>query len=415
MNLKRFNDYISEKDQHRQRSERDEVLDKEIEDVHSDEQEIPNEEEINNSDISVEDLAKLAEVNEGAVKEIHTQLEEILGNLVSKYNDIWREKDIKKAIEEIMEVFSSNESLTEKEDVDEDIIDKAEEEMHEETEEDLKDETKKIFNATSKVENELEENTNTNESKVASNESPLGYYTIANALDPEDFFEKLNERGISYKHDPYPNFIEVFVKDMDEAKYVREKALDMYIFEADDIDDRDLPYIEKDGPNDMMEIKMVEGSENLNENTNGKESIELVGAKKFPSDLDGVDRTEMEKIGKDIDLEKALHSPFVIYFDKYGNPYKDEDIKNNLVDYLINGKKIKHNEDGFYLEDNIDTDLKQESDDFIINPNGADFKLMKDYLGENTTYTKLRPFLKETFPGWEKHTESILETWGLIK
>lgn len=216
MNLKRFNDYISEKDQHRQRSERDEVLDKEIEDVHSDEQEIPNEEEINNSDISVEDIAKLAEVNEGAVKETHTQLEEILGNLVSKYNDIWREKDIKEAIEEIMEVFSSNESLTEKEDVDEDIIDKAEEEMHEETEEDLEDETKKVFNTTSKVENELEEN-------------------------------------------------------------------------------------------------------------------------------------------------------------------------------------------------------KDTEDNFIINPNGADFKLMKDYLGENTNYTELRSFLKETFPGWEKHTESILETWELIK
>lgn len=223
MNLKRFNDYISEKDQHRQRSEKDEVLDKEIEDVHSDEQEIPNEEEINNSDISVEDIAELAEVNEGAVKELSYEIQEILKKMMEEAVDSYLTgrntftiNDIsKKYTDKILELLSSNESLTEKEDVDEDIIDKAEEEMHEETEEDLKDETKKVFNTTSKIENELEE-------------------------------------------------------------------------------------------------------------------------------------------------------------------------------------------------------LDEDKEDFTINPNGADFKLMKNYLGENTNYNELRSFLKETFPGWEDYTEDILETWGLI-
>jgi hypothetical protein len=94
------------------------------------------------------------------------------------------------------------------------------------------------------------------ESKVASNDSPLGFYHTCNALSPEMFFEKLEEKGIEYKHDAYANFIEVFVDNLDQAKYAREMALDMDVFEADDIDEDDLQYIEEDGPGDMMEIKM---------------------------------------------------------------------------------------------------------------------------------------------------------------
>jgi len=95
-----------------------------------------------------------------------------------------------------------------------------------------------------------------NESKVATNESPLGYYLICNSLAPDRLFKLLEEKGIEYKHDTYVNFIEVFVKDIEEAQFVREKALDMDIFEADDIKEDDLPYIEEDGPGDIMEIKI---------------------------------------------------------------------------------------------------------------------------------------------------------------
>lgn len=94
-----------------------------------------------------------------------------------------------------------------------------------------------------------------NESKVASNESPIGFYTIANALSPDDFFNKLDELGIEHKHDGYSNLIEVFVKDINEGSIVRELALSD-IFEADDISDDDLPYMTPEEIGDAMEIKL---------------------------------------------------------------------------------------------------------------------------------------------------------------
>lgn len=94
-----------------------------------------------------------------------------------------------------------------------------------------------------------------NESKTASNDSPIGYYTIANALMPNKFFEKLDELNINYTHDKYANFIEIFVNNIDEATLVRNLAISD-IFEAKDIDDSMLPYIIDDGPGDIMEIKL---------------------------------------------------------------------------------------------------------------------------------------------------------------
>lgn len=62
-----------------------------------------------------------------------------------------------------------------------------------------------------------------NESKVASDESPLGFYTIANALSPDSFFDRLDELGIEHKHDGYSNLIEVFVNDGDDVeKQIKE-------------------------------------------------------------------------------------------------------------------------------------------------------------------------------------------------
>ena len=98
------------------------------------------------------------------------------------------------------------------------------------------------------------------ESKVATNDSPIGFYTIANALSPDEYFKLLEENGIDYKHDTYRNFIEVFVNDEQQAKYAREKALDMDILEADDIEEDDLPYMTPDEIGDVMEIKMKESA-----------------------------------------------------------------------------------------------------------------------------------------------------------
>lgn len=93
--------------------------------------------------------------------------------------------------------------------------------------------------------------------KVASDNSPIGFYTIANAVSPEDFFMSLNKMNIKYKHDEYANFIEVYVKDEIEAKIVRDIALSE-VFEADDITIEDIPYMsDPEEIGDAMEIKMT--------------------------------------------------------------------------------------------------------------------------------------------------------------
>jgi hypothetical protein len=95
-----------------------------------------------------------------------------------------------------------------------------------------------------------------NESKVATDVSPLGYYTIANALMPTQLFNELRKLNIEYRHDRYANFIELFVSDLDEASFVRSMILSD-IFEADDIEDADLPYMVTDRlPDDALEIKL---------------------------------------------------------------------------------------------------------------------------------------------------------------
>lgn len=90
------------------------------------------------------------------------------------------------------------------------------------------------------------------ESKVATDDSPIGFYTIANALEPSILFEKLDELGILYMYDKYSNFIEVLVKNIDEAKVARELVLSD-IFEADDIEPDSLQYIN----DDALEIKLI--------------------------------------------------------------------------------------------------------------------------------------------------------------
>lgn len=95
-----------------------------------------------------------------------------------------------------------------------------------------------------------------NESKVATDESPLGFYLISNALMPDEFFSLLKERGIEFTHDEYRNLIEVLVDDLEQAKYARQIALDFDIFDASDIDEDDLPYMTPDEIGDAMEIKL---------------------------------------------------------------------------------------------------------------------------------------------------------------
>ena len=94
-----------------------------------------------------------------------------------------------------------------------------------------------------------------NESKVATEDSPLGFYHISNALMPTKFFKKLDELGIKYNHDAYFNVIEVFVADNNEGSVVRKLALSD-IFEADDIQDDDLPYMTPEEIGDAMIIKL---------------------------------------------------------------------------------------------------------------------------------------------------------------
>lgn len=94
-----------------------------------------------------------------------------------------------------------------------------------------------------------------NESKVASDESPIGFYHICNSLKPDNFFSKLNELGIEYKHDGFSNFIEVFVSDINEGSIVRELSMSD-IFEADDIAEDDMPYMVPGEIGDVMEIKI---------------------------------------------------------------------------------------------------------------------------------------------------------------
>lgn len=92
-----------------------------------------------------------------------------------------------------------------------------------------------------------------NESKVASDESPYGYYTIANAIPAKDFVNELDNLGIKWTFDWYSNFIKVFT---DKGELVRKLVLSD-LLEADDIDNRDMPYIIEDGPNDMLEIAKI--------------------------------------------------------------------------------------------------------------------------------------------------------------
>lgn len=95
-----------------------------------------------------------------------------------------------------------------------------------------------------------------NESKVASNDSPLGFYTIANALMPIELFEKLDKDLIKYTHDEYRNYIIIYVKDIEEGINVRNYILDE-MFEADDIDEDEVQYHLND-PNDVLEIKLLQ-------------------------------------------------------------------------------------------------------------------------------------------------------------
>lgn len=100
----------------------------------------------------------------------------------------------------------------------------------------------------------------TNESKVATEESPLGFYTIANAVMPTEFFKKLDGLGIKYTHDKYKNFIEVMVNNEQEGTMARNIALSG-IFEADDIEEEDLPYMTPSEIGDAMEIRMKKSYE----------------------------------------------------------------------------------------------------------------------------------------------------------
>ena len=97
-----------------------------------------------------------------------------------------------------------------------------------------------------------------NESKVATDESPLGYYDIANAVMPDEMFNKLETLEIKWKHDRYRNLIEIFVKDESEAKIVRDMVLDMYVLDGSDIDEDHLKYEwpTKDDIGDALEIKL---------------------------------------------------------------------------------------------------------------------------------------------------------------
>jgi hypothetical protein len=97
-----------------------------------------------------------------------------------------------------------------------------------------------------------------NESKVATDEDPIGYYDICNAVMPDGLFNKLEALDIPYTHDTYSNLIEVTVKNIEEGKVVREMVLDTDVLDASDIDKDHLKYEweTEDDIGDALEIKI---------------------------------------------------------------------------------------------------------------------------------------------------------------
>lgn len=93
------------------------------------------------------------------------------------------------------------------------------------------------------------------ESKVADDNSPIGFYHISNALDPADLFIELDKLNIYYNHNRFPNIITIEVSDLDQAKIVRDLILSD-IFEADDITEEDLHYMTPEEIGDALEIKL---------------------------------------------------------------------------------------------------------------------------------------------------------------
>lgn len=89
-----------------------------------------------------------------------------------------------------------------------------------------------------------------NEHKVASDESPYGFYDICNSIPPDDLFKELEKLGIKYTHDAWRNFIKIYT---DKGKMVRDLLLGDVVYDAVDIDKDELPYCIND-PNDLLEL-----------------------------------------------------------------------------------------------------------------------------------------------------------------
>jgi len=97
-----------------------------------------------------------------------------------------------------------------------------------------------------------------NESKVATDDDPIGYYDSANALMPDNLFGKLDEMGIKHERDAYRNITTVHVETIEQGKEVRKMVLDYMIYDGSDIDEDHLKYEweTEDDIGDALEIKL---------------------------------------------------------------------------------------------------------------------------------------------------------------
>jgi len=174
MRLKKDDEYMSEQDQHKMESEKDNVIQNKIDDLNSNNNETTD---INSIKLSADQIDSLRNannirenvINEGNVKNLLFNIRESLRNLIDQVviNSYKSGKDFEDFEDSILKEYSEKifdimveepigESLTEQEDIPQIILDQEETRRFKETKDTLDGKSKEVYDTTANVERNLE-------------------------------------------------------------------------------------------------------------------------------------------------------------------------------------------------------------------------------------------------------------------
>lgn len=169
--LKKYDEYIQEQDQHRIESEKDTVIQNQIDDLNSNDEDGST--DISSVDLSASQIDSLRNanvhenvINEGNVKNIMFKIQEVLEKLVNDADMDYKKfthgnmenRPYDEYVQEIFSIITEpiGESLTEQEDIPQVILDQEEARRFKETKDTLDGKSKEVYDTTSDVEKNLE-------------------------------------------------------------------------------------------------------------------------------------------------------------------------------------------------------------------------------------------------------------------